>query len=155
MRVTESTVRADDGFAVLLTDEDEEFLARFEACTLPEIEWTHLAHIRVAWTCLNLGLAETALERIRQGILEYNTRVLGRRHKYHETVTVAFVQIVAGQMRKGESWDEFKIRIDDLLDPESPILLRFYSSERLFSSEARESFVEPDLRNLPSFTRSG
>jgi len=122
---------------------------------LPEIEWTHLAHIRVAWTCLNLGLAETALDRIRHGILEYNTRVLGRRHKYHETVTVAFVRVVAGHMRKGESWDEFKVRIDDLLDTESPVLLKFYSSELLFSSEARNSFVEPDLQDLPSASDSG
>ena len=89
-------------------------------------------------------------DRIRIGILKYNTDVLHRRHKYHETVTVAFARIVADRMRTGEKWDDFARRIDDLLNTEVPLLLRYYSKDRLFSEAAREAFLEPDLEKIPS-----
>ena len=135
-----------------LAPADAEFLARFEQCTLPEGEWTHFAHIRVAWICLKQASGAQALERIRAGILQYNTEVLHRRHKYHETVTVAFAYIVADRMREGECWHDFSERITDLLDPVNPILLRYYSEDRLFSEEARNGFVEPDLQEIPPLT---
>jgi hypothetical protein len=55
-----------------------------------------------------------------------------------------------GTRPRGESWGEFASRIDDLQDKKSPILLRYYSGDRLFSDEARERFVEPDLDELPA-----
>jgi len=128
---------------------DAEFLARFEACTLPESEWTHTAHIRVAWICLRQMSPGQALERIRSGILQYNTEVLKRRQKYHETVTVAFTRIVAERMREDEPWIEFEKRIDDILNSAEPILLRYYSADRLFSDDARRQFVEADVQELP------
>jgi hypothetical protein len=135
----------------LVTAGDKQFLARFESCSLPEAEWTHLAHIRVAWVCLNLLNPDLALARIREGILRYNTEVLHRRHKYHETVTVAYTMIVAGRMSEGEAWCDFAEHIDDLLDSDSPILLGYYSKAMLFSDHARESFVHPDLEALPTW----
>jgi len=134
-----------------VTGDDERFLSNFENCLLPESEWTHHAHIRVAWLCLSEDAPETALQRIRSGILRYNTEVLRRRHKYHETVTVAFARTVADRMHAGESWEQFSFRIDDILDPDAPILLNFYSAERLFSDQARLQFIEPDIRALPPF----
>ena len=130
---------------------DRAFLDRFERCELPASEWTHLAHIRVAWICLGSMRSDEALQRICEGILRYNTEVLRRRHKYHETVTVAFVRIVAARMCAGETWLGFSRRIDDLLDAESPVLLRYYSESRLFSETARTQFVEPDLLKIPEF----
>ena len=53
-------------------------------------------------------------------------------------------------MQRGESWDGFSRRIDDLLDKTSPILLRYYSKSRLFSTEARSRFLDPDLEALPA-----
>jgi hypothetical protein len=128
---------------------DTGFLAQFENCLLPENEWSHLAHIRVAWACLALTSFDVAIERIKHGILQYNTRVLGRRHKYHETVTIAFARIVASRMLAGESWEDFHLRIDDIVDPDKPILARYYSRELLASEEARHSFVGPDIDLLP------
>jgi hypothetical protein len=132
---------------------DEVFLGRFERCELPEAEWTHLAHIRVAWVCLSILPADAALQRIRKGILRYNTDVLQRRHKYHETVTVAFTRIVADRIRAGENWEDFAQRIDDLLNTEMPLLLRYYSKNRLLSNAARDGFLEPDLEKIPAFSQ--
>ena len=132
-------------------NEDDTFLSRFEGCTLPETEWTHLAHVRVAWLHLSRHSPDTALRRVCDGILRYNTEVLDRPEKYSETVTVAFLHVVLGRMRTTESWDGFSTRIDDLLDPKTPILLNYYSQEVLFSDAARLQFVEPDLAELPCF----
>jgi hypothetical protein len=133
-----------------LTAADLRFLRCFESCELPEAEWTHLAHVHVAWTCLQLDAPGVALARIREGILRYNTDVLHRRHKYHETVTVAFTHLVAVRIIAGEPWADFAERIGDLLDPGNPVLLRYYSGDRLFSDVARRQFVGPDLRELPA-----
>jgi hypothetical protein len=146
MPVTVSMARSDRNIGA----EDRRFLESFEQCTLPESEWTHLAHIRVAWTCLQESDPAEAVARIRRGILRYNTNVLGRPEMYHDTVTIAFSRLIADRMRPGETWDGFARRIDDLLDGKSPILLRYYSGGRLFSDEARDQFVEPDLNALPA-----
>lgn len=152
MPVTGSTAPAESG---VVSPDDLEFLMRFESCTLPESEWTHLAHLRVAWLCLQSESAGEALQRIRRGILRYNTEVLNRPHKYHETVTVAFTRLVAGRLAAGEPWTGFATRIDDLLDRDAPVLLRYYSPGMLNSDVARATFVEPDLDALPPLAAAG
>ena len=97
------------------------------------------------------GCSGRALERIRRGILRYNTEVLLRRHKYHETVTVAFARIVCDRMDSMETWEQFTVRIDDIPDPKVPVLMNYYSGNRHFSDEARRTFVKPDIRALPAF----
>jgi len=128
---------------------DAEFLGRFESCQLPECEWTHLAHIRVAWICLRLEPPRTAVNRIRRGILRYNTEVLHRAHRYHDTVTVAYCRLIHARMRDGEAWHDFVARIDDLLDRVEPILGKYYSTGLLDSGDARKRFVPADLLPLP------
>jgi len=133
-----------------LTHADRRFLAAFEDLSLPESAWTHRAHVvHLAWICLTQAAPEAALERIRRGILRYNSEVLGRRHKYHETVTTAFSRVVADRIESGESWERFAQRIEDVLDPDASILRRYYSDELLFSDRARQQFVEPDRQPLP------
>ncbi len=135
----------------LASASDLDFLCRFEECTLPAQEWTHLAHLRVAWICLALDAPAVALRRVRAGILQYNTDVLGRRQQYHETVTVSFMRIVSDRMCVKENWACFSNRIDDILSTDDPILLRYYSESLLYSDLARQQFVAPDIAQLPSF----
>lgn len=129
--------RASQTAATHPASDESSFLSRFERCTLPESEWTHLAHVRVAWLYLTQQSPDEALKRICDGILNYNTEVLHRPEKYSETVTVAFTHIVLRRMRTAESWDTFASRIDELLDPKAPILLNYYSRERLLSYQDR------------------
>lgn len=135
--------------AALPAADDLEFLEAFEQLALPAREWTHLAHIRIAWTCFALMPPAAALERIRTGILRYNTRVLDRRDHYHDTVTVAFARLIRDRMRPGDDWPAYRRRIGDLLDAENPVLARYYSDERLRSDAARRGFVPPDRLPLP------
>ncbi len=129
--------------------EDVAFLDAFEDCSLAESDWTHLAHVRVAWHCLNAASPERALARIRAGILRYNTEVLHRRHKYHETVTVAFARLIAERMRPDQPWNEFVAKNGDLLDTWTRVLSPYFSDATLGSEKAQQEFVVPDLQQLP------
>ena len=133
---------------------DEEFLDGFERCTLPEEKWTHEAHFRMAWLYLRREPNEAAaLEKAREGIKRYNAARGGPPDKYHETVTVAYVRLVASRMRQNgtaASGEAFVAENGDLIGTYPGTLLHYYSEERLFSQEAHESFLEPDLKPLPS-----
>jgi hypothetical protein len=69
---------------------------------------------------------------------------------YHETITVAWLRIIAATIRHYGA----PARADDFCDRHphllAPTLLRlFYSRERLASPESKIRFVEPDLNPLP------
>jgi hypothetical protein len=129
---------------------DDEFLAAFEAAAIPRPEWTHAAHIRMAWLYLTRFSQAEALERIRLGIQKLNTQN-GVFDGYHETITVAFVRLISARLLHGETAVAFRSRNPDLFECSLAPLLKYYTRERLFSPESRARFVEPDLEHLPSF----
>jgi len=128
---------------------DDEFLAAFEACTLPRPEWTHEAHVRMAWLYFTRLPAAAAADRIRVGIRRYNASVGS--DGYHETITVAFARVIAARVRGGESFTDFRDREPDLFDRKSSALLRYYSDTLLHSPAAKLEFVEPDREPLPDY----
>ena len=134
--------------------DDDAFLAAFESCAIPKAEWTHQAHVRMAWLYLRrLGLEEAILK-IRSGIQKYNAAVGGAPNGYHETVTQVYTRLVYDCLsRRGgreKSWGEFVSGFPELFDRQNPPSLKYYRKETLSSDEARARFVEPDLQPLPS-----
>jgi len=128
--------------------------ARFAALALRKDEWTHTAHLVVgAWHVHRYGAAD-ALTRLRDGVRRLNeshgnanTATAG----YHETITVAYVTLLAEFLAScpvGTSIDERVARL--LASPlvERDILLKVYSRERLMSMAARADWVKPDLAPL-------
>ena len=72
--------------------------------------------------------------------------------KYHETLTRAWILAVRHFMAKSpgtESADELIEKHPEMLDPK--IMKTHYSTELLFSPEARASFVDPDLDPIPRY----
>lgn len=128
---------------------DDEFLLAFEECAFSRPEWTHESHVRMAWLYLSRLPIDAALDRVRRGIQKLNAKI-GSPDGYHETITVAFVSIIASRLRTGESYLAFRDRNPDLLDRTLPVLLRHYTKDRLWSPEARRGFIEPDLEELPT-----
>src|SRR5579885_3559722 len=132
-----------------LSEADESFIQAFEACTIPKAEWTHRAHVRMAWIYLSRFDFDLALTRIRDGIKKYNHAVGGNPHGYHETVTQVYARLVrhclAHEGSRSKSFDEFAETFAFLLDRKSPPTLKHYRSETITSEEARARFVEPDL----------
>lgn len=128
---------------------DAEFLAAFETCSLPDDVWTHRAHVRMAWLYLNRLPLEEARRGVSQGIRRYNDARLGKPLAYHETITQAFLTLIAARRDTAESFDAFCARSEDLLDSKLSALLVHYSRETLFSYAARQAFLPPDLAEFP------
>jgi hypothetical protein len=134
-------------------NEDESFLAAFEAGTWPFEKWHHREHIRVAYLYLCRFAYAQALEKMRSGIKALNIahKVPERPDRgYHETITQAWMRLTHQALRasgKSETSDEFLSRHTALISKET--LLAHYTKERLMSADARRQFVEPDLKPLP------
>ncbi len=140
-----------NSFRAPLPQEDEEFLQMFEQCSLSGKCWTHVAHVRMAWLQMERSSSfEEALERIRAGIMAFNSSV--QSVGYHETITVAFARLIhhKRQTERAETWQDFVDKHSDLVSREEPILHRYYSAEVLSSQKARDVFVEPNLKPLPA-----
>jgi hypothetical protein len=131
---------------------DDEFLAAFEACAFTRPEWTHEAHVRMAWLYLTRLPVDEALDRVRAGIQKLNGTI-GSPDGYHETITVAFVRVIASRLRIGDTFAAFRDRNPDLFDRTLTALLRHYTKDRLWSPEARRAFIEPDVEPLPEINR--
>ncbi len=75
-------------------------------------------------------------------------------NKYHETLTLAWVQLVAVHRERwpAGTFGEFITRNPRLLD--SHLLEEHYSADALRSADARAAWTEPDLRALPALASS-
>ena len=130
---------------------DTEFLEAFGSCSLPEAQWTHEAHVRMAWLYLQKMPLIEAIPVVRQGIKRYNAS-LKKSLAYHETITHVFLILISDRMlRAGDrpSFVNFCNQNPDLLDRNMTPLLIYYRKETLFSQAARDGFVKPDLAILP------
>ncbi|HYC33583.1 MAG TPA: hypothetical protein VEB59_14940 [Gemmatimonadales bacterium] len=135
-------------------DEVPRFAAAFTAGTLPKEQWTHRAHLLVALWHGATQPADEALDAMRAGILRLNAVhgvVTTPSRGYHETITRAYMRLVMRFVRDeppGSSWSSRAARLL-ARHGEREHLLRHYTRDRLFSSEARFGWVEPDLLPLP------
>jgi len=133
-----------------LSDNDRRFLESFEACTIPPGEFTHRAHLRLAYVHLAQCEVDAALQGMRQSISRFLAHHGVNPAKYHETLTRAWLMAVRHFMDRAGSTasaDEFLSKSGPLLD--ANVMLTHYSRETLFSPAARTSFVEPDLDPIP------
>lgn len=132
---------------------DDEFLAAFENCTLPYDQWTHHAHVRLAYLYATAHRPDKATSKIRTGIQAYNKATdtpesIDR--GYHETITQAFMRLVSDACRRTgphRSSDDFVAENPQLLS--KYVLQTYYSRQRLFSAVAKREFVSPDIQPLP------
>lgn len=131
---------------------DESLLREFEERTLPYDEWTHMSHVRVGFLYVYGHRFDQAVGLMREGIQKYNQANANRvRMGYHETITVAFLRLIAARIEKDAGVASgcsiaFCERHPELLDQR--MLERHYSRELLFSDEARSNFVPPDLSQV-------
>ena len=139
-----------------MTDAElDDLVRRCAALTLPKRDWTHAAHLAVGlWHVRRYG-RDDALARLRPGISRLNEShgtVNSSTGGYHETVTRAYVQLLAAFAASHAALTEAQCVTELLGDPlaDKEALLHFYSSARLFSREARLGWMEPDLVPLPA-----
>lgn len=135
-----------------LSDEDLEFLSQLESCAFPVKAFDHRAHVRLGYIYLSNQDADSAHGSMRDALknfLDHNGIDIS---KYHETLTRAWILAVRHFMEKTpdtKSSDQFIENNPILLD--SRIMMTHYSAESIFSDEARQKFVEPDLDPIPRY----
>ena len=137
---------------------DPDLLHRFESQSIPRKDWTHRAHVKIAYLYLTTLSFEQALEKTRIGIQKLNAAnhvPESPTEGYNETTTVAFTHLIAATIHAyGKTFptttaDEFCDRHPHLLAP--TILRLFYSPDRRLHPDAKFQFITPDLTPLPVF----
>jgi hypothetical protein len=137
---------------------DAEHLRRFEDHSLPKGQWTHRAHLKVAYLYLLRFPYPEALDRLRTGIQTYNAAqgiINTPTGGYHETMTQVWLQLVHTTLRQfgpADTADAFFDAHPQLSDKHTPLL--FYSRDRIMSPEAKRSFVAPDISPLENESTS-
>ncbi len=135
----------------LISRDDQQFKNQVESCGFPVPDFDHRAHVRLAYIYLVEGDTDMAVERMRNSLTSLLKHAgVDPSQKYHETLTEAWILAVHHFMNNtdsSESADDFIEKNTVMLD--SKIMMTHYSVEVLFSEQARQSFVEPNLEPIP------
>jgi hypothetical protein len=130
-------------------DAGRDLVRDFETCALPAEAFHHRDHIRVAWMYLRQMDYPAAEKRMSDAIRKF-AGAHGANSKYHHTLTLAWMRLVAAAIRDDPRIDDFDCfsgAHPELFDPAAPKM--FYSPGLLQSEAARCGWVEPDIRTLP------
>ena len=96
---------------------DEQLVAAFKSAELPAGEFSHTAHVRVAWWYLRHHPFPEARRRFTAALQPF-AAANGAHDKYHETITFAYLVIIAERLaadREG-AWESFAGRNPDLCE---------------------------------------
>ena len=108
----------------------------------------HVSHLHVAWVYLaESASVQQAADKMRDTLRRF-THSVGAPQKYHETITLFWVHLLgkARAVSRGKPLEDVVHANPQLLEKNFP--LNYYSANRLFSDEARVSWLEPDLKPL-------
>jgi hypothetical protein len=131
--------------------DDDRLWTEFHARTLPEAQWTHAAHLRIAWMHLARYPLDEAHVLMRVGIIRLNAAhglVETAQRGYHETLTRVWLVLVGAARDRDPCADSRAFIATHALGREAP--LAHYTRDRLFSLAARALFVPPDLAPFPA-----
>jgi hypothetical protein len=109
-------------------------------------DFHHASHLHVAWVYLTESTSVQQAARKMRNTLRRFAAAAGKPEKYHETITLFWVHLLAHATSRAERLEDI-VRANPLL-LEKNFPLAYYSPERLFSDDARTSWVEPDLKLL-------
>jgi len=122
--------------------EATDLLAEFESGRIDPAKFSHRAHVRVGFELLERHRFPEALLHLARGLRELAARA-GRPEVYHETITAAFLALIAERrlQTRDPDWEGFAAQNPDLFRKD--LLEEFYDRSVLQSPQARETFVLP------------
>jgi hypothetical protein len=126
-----------------MTLADNSDVARFMRGEIDPARFVHREHLRMAFEILRLHDFPTAALHY-SNALRLITEKVGKPEKFHQTVTIAFLAIVAERLDSNAATDfeTFVAANPDLEDKST--LARWYPLERLNSAAARRTFLLPE-----------
>ena len=126
--------------------DDDALVTAFDSLALAPSQFGHREHIRVAYALLvregDLAAAAIAFRAMLRRFADHH----GAAGKYHETITWAYLAIIAERMAAGaySCSEDLLAAHPDLLDHKGGALARHYDvAELLASPHARAAFVLP------------
>jgi hypothetical protein len=124
-------------------NDDDAVLDRFLSGRQTAEGFHHRDHLRVAYGILGHYSFSEAAYLYASRLRDIAARA-GQPGRFHETVTLAFLSLVAEHRSAGDfaSFDDFVGANPELLD--KSVLLRWYRRERLNSGAARRTFLLPE-----------
>ena len=125
---------------------DDELVAGFEDCSLPNEVFHHEEHVRVAFVYSSRYPTLEAIERFSVALKRFAT-AHGKTSLYNETITWAYILLIRERLARAgraQSWPEFRAGNLDLLDWRQNILKKYYQPETLQSELAKRTFLFPD-----------
>lgn len=130
--------------------EIEAVVRGFESCTTAKEDFSHQSHVTVGLWYLRGTSLEQATASMREGLFRFLDHYGLGRSKYHETITVFWMRLIADQIERLSSelplLEITNIVVEKLHDSKLPF--EYYSRELLMSDLARKSWIEPDLKTL-------
>lgn len=126
--------------------DDATLLARFSDASISTMDFRHREHVRLAFVHLRQAQDFAEGASAFRAALRRFAEAKGAHWLYHETLTWAYLALVAERMADGEDADSlaFIERCPELLDHKSGALSRYYDVEALTRSpRARANFVLP------------
>lgn len=125
---------------------DLEFEQKINRCELSPSDFTHEAHLRLAWLNISKYGIEQAQENIKKQILNF-VEFVGAQDKYNMTLTIGATKAVYHFMLKSDS-DNFKDFISEFPQLKSNfkgLMACHYGIDIYNSDKAKKEFLEPDL----------
>lgn len=129
---------------------DDEFVRAFLKGWPADFHFGHREHLRLAWLVIERHGQEMAVEIVGNGLRKM-AAAQGQSVLYNETMTRFWIRLVAHVRDvKGPlmGFDGAIEQVPMLLDKSLPF--KHWTRELMFSPEARERWVEPDLRPMPA-----
>jgi transposase len=119
---------------------------RLERCLLAKEEFHHRDHLTVAVAYLYAFGLETAMDRMRASLKRFaaHHKVTGL---YHETLTRFWLLQVERHLDRSECLEQSVRKVQEKLRDKN-LAFEYYSRERIDSQEAKEKWIEPDLKPL-------
>lgn len=120
----------------------------FEAGRVPDGDFGHTDHVRVAWELLRRYPLGMALDQVTRGIRALAEQ-RGLPGLYHATITTFYVLAIADRRSRaaaGDDFEAFAAAHPELLGPSRAFLLDHYAADTLDGAGARSDFVLPDRR---------
>lgn len=131
--------------------EIEDVVRGFESCSTAKDDFSHASHLTVAVVYLYSLNERAATEKMRACLLRFlNHHGVGPA-KFHETLTVFWIKTLRAFMVQLEP-EATLLEITNLSlqhFAESHLVYQYYSEARLQSNEARNNWIEPDLKAIP------
>lgn len=125
---------------------DFEFEQQFIKCELEPSDFSHEAHLRLAWININQYGVKQAEKNIQQQLQKF-VEFIGAKDKYNVTLTLAATRVVYHFMLKSKSnsFRDFIAEFPRLKDNFKEFINTHYSFDIYNSNRAKMEFLEPDL----------